>query len=169
MVLRLLATSPESKSVGGRITRRTDELEHGTQNKVWLTFVPRGAYAVVDPHNFGRYYNNIISDTSGFQAWWGTVASRFATNDRVVFDTNNEYHDMDNALVGQLNQAAINGIRAAGANTQYIFVEGNSYSGAWTWVGDRFPPCRAGKKRIAKTMDKKPGRSPAARPPPSAR
>lgn len=41
---------------------------------------------------------------------------------------------MDNTLVGQLNQAAINGIRAAGATTQYIFVEGNSYSGAWTWV-----------------------------------
>lgn len=33
-----------------------------------------------------------------------------------------------------LNQAAINGIRAAGATTQYIFVEGNHYSGAWTWA-----------------------------------
>lgn len=33
-----------------------------------------------------------------------------------------------------LNQAAINGIRAAGATTQYIFVEGNHYSGAWTWT-----------------------------------
>lgn len=32
-----------------------------------------------------------------------------------------------------MNQAAINGIRAAGATTQYIAVEGNSYSGAWTW------------------------------------
>lgn len=62
------------------------------------------------------------------------MASRFATDGRVIFDTNNEYHDMDNALVGQLNQAAINGIRAAGATTQYIFVEGNSWSGAWTWV-----------------------------------
>lgn len=94
----------------------------------------RGAYAIVDPHNYGRYYNNIISDTAGFQAWWKTVASRFASNSRVIFDTNNEYHDMDNTLVGQLNQAAINGIRAAGAKTQYIFVEGNSWSGAWTWV-----------------------------------
>ena len=41
---------------------------------------------------------------------------------------------MDNSLVGQLNQAAINGIRAAGATSQYIFVEGNSWTGAWTWV-----------------------------------
>jgi endoglucanase len=33
-----------------------------------------------------------------------------------------------------LNQAAINAIRAAGATSQYIFVEGNSWSGAWTWT-----------------------------------
>jgi endoglucanase len=46
----------------------------------------------------------------------------------------NEYHDMDQTLVLGLNQAAINGIRAAGATTQYIFVEGNHYSGAWTWA-----------------------------------
>lgn len=41
---------------------------------------------------------------------------------------------MDQTLVLNLNQAAINGIRAAGATSQYIFAEGNSYSGAWTWT-----------------------------------
>jgi endoglucanase len=40
---------------------------------------------------------------------------------------------MDESLVLNLNQAAIDGIRGAGATTQYIFVEGNSYTGAWTW------------------------------------
>ena len=33
-----------------------------------------------------------------------------------------------------MNQAAINAIRAVGATSQYIFVEGNAWSGAWTWV-----------------------------------
>jgi endoglucanase len=33
-----------------------------------------------------------------------------------------------------MNQAAINSIRGIGATSQYIFVEGNSYSGAWTWT-----------------------------------
>lgn len=94
----------------------------------------RGWYAVIDPHNYGRYYNNIITDTQAFGAFWKTIASRFASNSRVVFDTNNEYHDMDNSLVKNLNQAAIDSIRAAGATSQYIFVEGNSWSGAWTWV-----------------------------------
>ncbi|KAI1337616.1 cellulase [Xylariaceae sp. FL0016] len=92
-----------------------------------------GAYAVLDPHNFGRYYDSIITDTAGFGSFWTTVATAFADNDMVIFDTNNEYHDMDQDLVLQLNQAAIDAIRAAGATSQYVFVEGNSYTGAWTW------------------------------------
>jgi endoglucanase len=48
--------------------------------------------------------------------------------------TDNEYHDMDQELVVKLNQAAIDGIRAAGAKSQHIFVEGNAWSGAWSWV-----------------------------------
>jgi len=93
----------------------------------------KGGYAIIDPHNFGRYYGSIITDVSGFQAFWTTVASNFKSNTHAVFDTNNEYHDMDQSLVLKLNQAAIDGIRAAGATSQYIMVEGNSYSGAWTW------------------------------------
>jgi endoglucanase len=29
----------------------------------------KGAYAIVDPHNFGRYYGNVITDYAGFQAF----------------------------------------------------------------------------------------------------
>ncbi|KAK4145114.1 glycoside hydrolase [Dichotomopilus funicola] len=94
----------------------------------------KGAYAIVDPHNFGRYYDNIITDVDGFKAWWTTTATIFADNELVIFDTNNEYHDMDNDLVFQLNQGAIDAIRGAGATSQLIFVEGNSYTGAWTWI-----------------------------------
>lgn len=62
------------------------------------------------------------------------MATRFVDNELVIFDTNNEYHDMENSLVRDLNQAAIDAIRAANATSQYIFVEGNAWSGAWTWV-----------------------------------
>ncbi|CAG9952287.1 unnamed protein product [Clonostachys rosea f. rosea IK726] len=94
----------------------------------------KGWYAVIDLHNYGRYYGNIITDVDGFGAFWKTLASRFSSNSKVVFDTNNEYHDMDNSLVRDLNQAAIDAIRGAGATSQYIFVEGNAWSGAWSWV-----------------------------------
>jgi endoglucanase len=40
---------------------------------------------------------------------------------------------MDQSLVVSLNQAAINAIRGAGATSQYIWVEGNQWSGAWSW------------------------------------
>ncbi|PWY69941.1 endoglucanase A [Aspergillus eucalypticola CBS 122712] len=93
-----------------------------------------GAYAVLDPHNYGRFDGSIIESTSNFKTWWKNVATEFADNDKVIFDTNNEYHDMEQSLVLDLNQAAINGIRAAGATTQYIFVEGNAYTGAWDWT-----------------------------------
>ncbi|KAH8884899.1 glycoside hydrolase family 5 protein [Thozetella sp. PMI_491] len=114
----------------------------GTVNATYLSglndivsyITGKNAYAIVDPHNFGRYYDKIITDVDGFKAWWTTTAKLYASNSKVIFDTNNEYHDMDNALVVKLNQAAIDGIRAAGATSQYIFVEGNSWSGAWTWT-----------------------------------
>lgn len=41
---------------------------------------------------------------------------------------------MDQTLVLNLNQAAIDAIRGVGATSQYIFAEGNSYTGAWTWT-----------------------------------
>lgn len=92
-----------------------------------------GGWAVLDPHNYGRFFGNIITDTAAFQTWWKNFAAQFKNNDHVIFDTNNEYYGMDQTLVLNLNQAAINGIRAAGA-TQYIFVEGNQWSGAWSWA-----------------------------------
>jgi endoglucanase len=42
---------------------------------------------------------------------------------------------MDQSLVVNLNQAAINGVRAAGATSQYITVEGNN----WTVLGHELP------------------------------
>lgn len=94
----------------------------------------KGKYAMVQPHNYGRFYDQIITDTAGFKTWWKNVAAQYKNNNLVIFDTNNEYHDMDQQLVFNLNQAAIDGVRAAGAKSQYITPEGNSWTGAWTWV-----------------------------------
>ncbi|PLB33869.1 putative endoglucanase [Aspergillus candidus] len=115
------------------MTGTADATYMGDLKKAFKAITDLGAYALIDPHNFGRYYGNIITSTSDFAAFWTTVAKEFASNDHVIFDTNNEYHDMDQTLVLNLNQAAVNAIRAAGAINQYVFVEGNSWSGAWTW------------------------------------
>jgi endoglucanase len=84
-----------------------------------------GGYSVLDPHNYGRYHGAIITSTSDFKTFWTNVAAEFKSNDKVIFDCNNEFHDEpSNALVVSLNQACIDGVRAAGATSQYIFVEG---------------------------------------------
>ena len=103
-----------------------------TQQVNYIT--SKGAYAMIQPHNYGRFYGNIITDTAGFKTWWKNVAAQYKDNALVVFDVNNEFHDMDQTLVFNLNQAGIDGIRAAGATKQYITPEGNSWTGAWTWV-----------------------------------
>ncbi|KAF2758237.1 glycoside hydrolase [Pseudovirgaria hyperparasitica] len=94
----------------------------------------KGAYAMVQPHNYGRFYDEIITDTAGFKTWWLNVARLYKDNDKVVFDINNEFYDMDQQLVFELNQAGIDGIRGAGANKQWITPEGNSWTAASTWV-----------------------------------
>ncbi|KAL7276380.1 hypothetical protein RUND412_000617 [Rhizina undulata] len=94
----------------------------------------KGGFAILDPHNFGRYNGAIMTDYTSFGTYCENLASEFANNSNIIFDTNNEFHDMDQTLVFNLNQACINGIRAAGATSQLILVEGNSYTGAWTWV-----------------------------------
>lgn len=94
----------------------------------------KGAYILISPHNFGRYNGAIITDATAFGIFWSNVATEFKSNSLVIFDTNNEFHDEGGQNVADLNQAAITAIRNAGATTQYIAVEGNAYTGAWTWT-----------------------------------
>ncbi|RWA05487.1 hypothetical protein EKO27_g9616 [Xylaria grammica] len=104
-------------------TVAADYLKNLTATVDYIT--DNGAYAILDPE--------IITDVEGFGSFWTTVATAFKSNEKVIFDTNNEYHDMDQDLVLNLNQAAIDAIRGAGATSQYIFAEGNSWSGAHSW------------------------------------
>jgi endoglucanase len=116
------------------LTAPLDPLYLGNLTEQITHITSKGAYAMVQPHNYGRFYGDIITDVSGFKTWWQHVAAEYKDNALVVFDTNNEFHDMDQKLVFDLNQAAIDGIRASGATKQYITPEGNSWTGAWTWI-----------------------------------
>jgi endoglucanase len=111
--------------------------------------VTKGAYAILDPHNYMRYNDpssqpysgSIIGDTSDakaattaqFGAFWGELAARFKDNERVIFGLMNEPHDMTSTLVLSNNQAAIDAIRAAGANN-LIIMPGNSWTGGHSWT-----------------------------------
>ncbi|KAL0954438.1 hypothetical protein HGRIS_003417 [Hohenbuehelia grisea] len=94
----------------------------------------KGAFAVIEPHNFMIYNGAQITSTSDFGTWWQNLATIFKDNANVIFDVINEPHDMPASTVFDLNQAAVNGIRASGATSQLILVEGTSWTGAWTWT-----------------------------------
>ncbi|KAG6899639.1 hypothetical protein C0993_008416 [Termitomyces sp. T159_Od127] len=115
-------------------------------NYITLT---KGAYALLDPHNYMRYNDpsqqpfsgSVIGDSSDptaatteqFGEFWAELARRFKTNPKVVFGINNEPHDMPTELVLENNQAAIDGIRSVGAE-QLILAPGNGFTGGHSWT-----------------------------------
>jgi len=111
--------------------------------------ITKGAYALIDPHNYMRYNDpsgqpftgSVIGNSSDptaattaqFGEFWHELALRFATNPKVVFGINNEPHDMPTDLILRNNQAAIDGIRRAGA-PQLILAPGNGFTGGHAWT-----------------------------------
>ncbi|KAK2760269.1 hypothetical protein FQN54_002337 [Arachnomyces sp. PD_36] len=116
------------------LTEPFDEDYLGNLVRIAMHIIKQHSIPVLDPHNYGRYNGEIIDSPEDFKAFWKRLATTFKVNDKVIFDVNNEFHDMDQDLVFDLNQAAIDGIRSAGAENHWIWAEGNSYSGAWTWA-----------------------------------
>lgn len=111
--------------------------------------VTKGAYCILDPHNYMRYNDpsqqpttgSIIGNTADvtaattaqFASFWGQLAGRFASNEKVIFGLMNEPHDMDTNLIVTNEQAAITAIRASGAK-QLIIAPGNGYTGGHSWT-----------------------------------
>ncbi|KAI0471535.1 endoglucanase 1 [Xylariaceae sp. FL0804] len=111
--------------------------------------VTQGAYAILDPHNYMRYNDpssqpysgSVIGNTSDpdaattaqFGEFWGELAGRFKDNDQVIFELMNEPHDMTTELILENNQAAIDQIRAGGAEN-LIILPGNNFTGGHSWT-----------------------------------
>lgn len=111
----------------------------------------KGAYVILEPHNFARYYPDpndfqgsakglVGSDVpySAFSNFWNRVATVFKTNDHVFFNLCNEPANMPTEQWLTAANIAILGIRNTGA-TNLILVPGNGYTqaGAWfySWYG----------------------------------
>ena len=97
----------------------------------------KGAFVVLDPHNYARYYGTIIGQgnvpASAFADFWTRLANRYKSNPKVIFGLVNEPHDMATELWRDDANAAIIAIRNTGA-TNLILVPGNGYTGAASWL-----------------------------------
>ncbi|KAG8921958.1 hypothetical protein FRC02_012254 [Tulasnella sp. 418] len=106
----------------------------GDLKKIVSYVTGRGAYAVLDPHNYLRYNGAVITNQNDFSTWWKNLANEFKSDSKVIFDINNEPNGISAADAFAMNQVGVNAIRSAGATSQLILVEGTSWTGAWSWT-----------------------------------
>lgn len=97
----------------------------------------KGAYVVLDPHNYARYYQNLIGSSSVTQAHfadlWSRLATRYKGNNKVIFALVNEPYGIDGTVWLNAANAAIVSIRATGSSN-LILVPGIAWTGAHSWV-----------------------------------
>jgi endoglucanase len=98
----------------------------------------KGMYCVLDLHNYHRYRGNVIGSSAvSYDALtdvWQKLAGVYKDNPRMIWGTMNEPYDVGYLAARLGANAAIKGIRNAGAN-QLVTLCGNDFSAVSTWVG----------------------------------
>ncbi len=138
-----------------RLQRTNNAAFNSAESNRLVSFVSyasgQGMSVILDPHNFQRYWpdnstyttmqsgtvgviGNSVVPNSAFSNFWYQVAniSSFKNNPNVIFGLMNEPNALQQTQMIAAENAAIAGIRAAGASN-LIFVPGNRWTGAWTW------------------------------------
>ncbi|HHY85333.1 MAG TPA: glycoside hydrolase family 5 protein [Verrucomicrobia bacterium] len=73
----------------------------------------RGVFVILDPHNYARYYGDVISSAqvpvTAFSNFWSRLASIYRTNDHVIFGLMNE----SNSMMTSTNGSRFFRVRAA--------------------------------------------------------
>jgi endoglucanase len=127
------------------LTAPLNATELGRLNQLVRHATDKGAYVVLDPHNFARYFTDAdnspkglvgsdVSD-SAFADFWSRVAQQYKDNSHVIFNLMNEPNTMPTEQWVSAANAAVAAIRSAGARN-LILVPGNAWTGAWTWQDD---------------------------------
>ncbi|EKM76512.1 hypothetical protein AGABI1DRAFT_115829 [Agaricus bisporus var. burnettii JB137-S8] len=100
-----------------------------------------GAFCIIDIHNYARWDRGIIGQggptNDEFAALWSAIASKYASEERIMFGVMNEPHDVpDINAWAQSVQEVVTAIREAGATTQLILLPGNNWTSAETFVSN---------------------------------
>jgi len=97
----------------------------------------QGAHVVLDPHNYARYFGNVVGTAAlpnaAFADFWSRLAGQYKDNDRVIFGLMNEPNTMPTEQWLSAANAAIAAIRDTGAQN-LILVPGNAWTGAHSWT-----------------------------------
>ena len=112
-----------------------DPTELGRLDAIVDYATSRGASVILDPHNYARYYGQVIGSGVGddvFADFWSRLATHYASASLVVFGLMNEPHDLPTEQWAGAANAAIQAIRATGASN-LVLVPGNEWTGASSW------------------------------------
>ena len=94
---------------------------------------------ILDPHNYARYYGDVIGSSNvaveAFRDFWSRLATQYASNENVIFGLMNEPNSMSTELWLADANEAIDAIRKSGASN-LILVPGNAWTGAHSWYQD---------------------------------
>jgi endoglucanase len=123
-----------NNNLGGSL----NENNFGRYDQVMKACLATGAYCMIDIHNFARWNGGIIGQggptDEQFVSLWSQLATRYAGNNRIVFELMNEPHDLDVPLWAQTCQKVVAAIRQAGATSQMILLPGTNFDSAATLV-----------------------------------
>lgn len=100
-----------------------------------------GAYCIIDIHNYARWNGGIIGQggptNDQFASLWRQLASKYASQSKVIFGLMNEPHDVPNINTwAQTLQQVVTAIRQAGATSNYITLPGNDWQSAAAFVSN---------------------------------
>ncbi len=112
-----------------------DSAEQGRLDSFVSYATGRGAYVLLDPHNYARYNGQLVGSAipnSTLADFWTRLANLYKGNSRVIFGLMNEPNTMPTEQWRDAANAAIAAIRATGA-TNLILVPGNAWTGAHSW------------------------------------
>ena len=95
----------------------------------------RGAFVLLDPHNYARYHGRVIGSGISYDAFadfWRRLAILYRDNPRVIFGLMNEPKQMPTEQWVAGANAALAAIRSTGADN-LVLVPGNAWTGAHSW------------------------------------
>ncbi|KAG4442540.1 hypothetical protein IFR05_001952 [Cadophora sp. M221] len=117
-----------------------DSNNFGKYDQLMQACLGLGVFCAIDFHNFARFNDQIIGQSSGavtdahFADIWSQLATKYKSNDKVIFGLMNEPHDLDVPTWANSVQAAVTAIRNAGASSQMILLPGTDFASAGKFV-----------------------------------
>lgn len=117
-----------------------DSVELARLDQVTRYATAKGAYIVLDPHNYGYYWGKQISTDEGnatFADFWRRLAVHYRDNDHVIFGLMNEPHGVSSERWLLSANAAVAAIRSSGAKN-LILIPGTAWTGAHSWTSNYY-------------------------------